>query len=383
MEVQLPLQADKKYSPPVGLSKKSGADTLNEPRSICIFRLSSIGDVIHTLPVAELLKARFPKARITWVAEKMMAPLLKHNPAIDQLILLDTKSWRRGFISPSVWKEVFRFLRYLRSQQFDVALDFQGLLQSAALARFSGSPRRIGMSRFDRKDRWSSFLLNEFSTQTALKHHIIEKNLALLERLDILPENQPLQFHMHPEQEAVDYVERELKKLELQKFILVHPGGGWITKMWDVDKFAQLIDTIYTDLHIPTLLTWGPGEKHVSDTIARKCISPAMVSFSTNLSELIALTAQARLMISGDTGPLHLASALGVPVVGIYGPTDPARNGPWNPHDSACTVHYECSPCYQSTCPIGVQCLRQLEGTSVLDAEKKTFYLSNSLWLNQ
>ena len=204
-----------------------------------------------------------------------MAPLFKHNPAIDQLILVDTKSWRRRFISPSVWKEVFRFLRYLRSQQFDVALDFQGLFKSAVLARLSGSARRIGMSRFDRKERWSSFLLNEFSTQTALKHHIIEKNLALLERLDIMLGNQPLQFHIHPEEEAVDYVERELKKLELERFVLVNSGGGWITKIWEGDKFAHLIDTIYMDLHIPTLITWGPGEKHLADAIARKCISPA------------------------------------------------------------------------------------------------------------
>jgi ADP-heptose:LPS heptosyltransferase len=84
-------------------------------------------------------------------------------------------------------------------------------------------------------------------------------------------------------------------------------------------------------------------------------------------------------MVSGDTGPLHLASAIGVPVVGIYGPTDPTRNGPWNPQDSACTVHYECSPCYQRTCPIGVQCLKKLDVGPVLDAVKKTFYLSSSL----
>ena len=122
MEVQLPLQGEGKYSPPVGSSKRSGADTLSEPQSICILRLSSIGDVIHTLPVAGLLKQRFPHARITWIAEKGMAPLLKHNPAIDQLLLIDTKSWKRRIVSPGVWKEVFRFLRYLRAQQFDLAL---------------------------------------------------------------------------------------------------------------------------------------------------------------------------------------------------------------------------------------------------------------------
>ena len=88
-------------------------------------------------------------------------------------------------------------------------------------------------------------------------------------------------------------------------------------------------------------------------------------------------------MVSGDTGPLHLASALGVPVVGIYGPTDPLRNGPWNPQDASCTINYECSPCYQRTCPIGVQCLKKLEVGPVLDAVKKTFYLSASLDQNQ
>jgi lipopolysaccharide heptosyltransferase I len=339
--------------------------------------------VIHTLPVADLLKHRFPKARITWVAEKAMAPLLKHNPAIDQLLLVDTRRWRKRFLSPVVWKEVFGFLRYLRSQHFDLALDFQGLFKSALLARVSGASRRIGMSRYDRKERWSSFLLNEFSVQTAQMSHIIEKNLALLERLDIQPENQPLNFHIHPDEEAVDYVEKELRKLELEHFVIVNPGGGWITKIWESDKFAQLIDTIYSDLHLPALISWGPGEKHLADRIARKCISPALISFGTNLSELIALVGRARLMISGDSGPLHLAAAMGIPAVGIYGPTDPKRNGPWNPQDSACTIHYECSPCYQRTCPIGIQCLKQLEVAPVLDAVKKTYYLSASLEQNQ
>jgi lipopolysaccharide heptosyltransferase I len=383
MEVQLPLQGEKKYSPPVGFSKKSGEDTPPDPQSICILRLSSIGDIIHTLPVAQLLKQKYPNARIAWVAEKGMAPLLKHSPAIDQLILADTKGWRRRFFSPEVWQEVFRFLRYLRSQEYDVALDFQGLFKSAVLARICGSSRRIGMSRYDRKERWSSFLLNEFSVQTASKPHIVEKNIALLERLEIAPSKEPLHFHIHPETEAVEYVERELKKLELEHFVLIHAGGGWVTKIWEADNFAQLIDGIYSDLHIPALLLWGPGEKHLADKIALKCISPAMASFSTNLSELIALTGRARLMVSGDSGPLHLASALGVPVVGIYGPTDPRRNGPWNPHDSACTIHYECSPCYQRTCPIGIQCLKQLEVMPVLDAVKRTFYLSASLRQNQ
>ncbi len=312
-----------------------------------------------------------------------MAPLLKHHPAVDQLLLVDTRRWRNGPLSPAVWKEVYRFLQYFRSQEFDIALDFQGLFKSAVLARISGARRRIGMSRFDRKERWSSFLLNEFSVQTAAKPHIIEKNLALLERLDIDPGNEPLDFHIYPDEEAVSYVEEELKKLEIKRFVLVNPGGGWITKLWEIQKFASLVDHIYNDLNIPALVLWGPGEKHLADRIVRNCISPATVSFSTNLSELIALVRKSRLMVSGDSGPLHLASALGVPVVGIYGPTDPDRNGPWNPHDSACTIRYECSPCYLRVCPIGIQCMKKLEVDPVLDAVKRTYYQSASLYQNQ
>lgn len=312
-----------------------------------------------------------------------MAPLLKNHPAIDQLLLVDSRSWRRRIFTPAVWKEIASFLRYLRAQHFDVALDFQGLFKSAVLARITGAARRIGMGREDRKESWSSIFLNELNSQTHQRRHIIEKNLALLESLGISAGNEPLNFHIYPEEEAVHYVENELQKLELDHFVLVNPGGGWITKQWAVDKFAQLIDLIYNDLHIPALILWGPGEKHMADKIARKCISPALISFSTNLAELVALTRRTRLMVSGDTGPLHLASALGVPVVGIYGPTDPLRNGPWNPQDSSCTIHYECSPCYQRTCPIGVQCLKKLDVGPVLDAVKKTFYLSSSLDQNQ
>lgn len=381
MEVQVPIPEE--FNPPVGYLKKSNARSQGEPRSICILRLSSIGDVIHTLPVADLIRRKYPSARITWVAEKSMAPLLKNHPAIDQLLLLDSRSWRRRLFTPAVWKEIVSFLRYLRIQQFDVALDFQGLFKSAVLARITGAARRIGMGREDRKESWSSIFLNELNNQTHQKRHIIEKNLALLESLGISTGNEPLNFHIYPEEEAVQYVENELQKLELEHFILINPGGGWVTKQWAVDKFAQLIDLIYNDLHIPALILWGPGEKQLADKIARKCISPAVISFSTNLAELVALTHSARLMVSGDTGPLHLASALGVPVVGIYGPTDPLRNGPWNPQDASCSINYECSPCYQRTCPIGVQCLKKLDVGPVLDAVKKTFYLSASLDQNQ
>ena len=379
MEVQLPLPGELKYSPPVGYSTVSGEETTADPKSICILRLSSIGDVVHTLPVVDLLKERFPETKISWVAEKGMFPLLRHHPNIDQLLLVDSRSWQRGAFTPGVWKVVLSFLRYLRYQEFDIALDFQGLFKSALLARISGANRRIGMSRFDRKESWSSIFLNELGRQTVRKRHIIEKNVALLETLGVHHNNQPLNFHIHPEPEAIQYTERELQKIEMDDFILVNLGGGWITKQWELDKFAQLIDAVYNDLHIPALVIWGPGEKHIADRIVQKCVSPAITSFSTNLSELIAITSKARLMISGDSGPLHLGSAMGIPVVGLYGPTDPLRNGPWNPHDSACTIHYECSPCYQRTCPIGIQCMKKMDVTPVLDAVKKTFYLSASL----
>lgn len=379
MEVQLPLREGQKYSPHAGYSKKSDAGTPESIRSICILRLSSIGDVVHTLPVVSVLKEKYPSARITWIAEKGMSPLLKHHPEIDQLLLVDTKKWRKHPFALSTFKELFGFLRYIRHQEFDVALDFQGLFKSAVLARFSGAPRRIGMSRNDRKEKWSAFLLNEFSVHTLDKNHIIEKNLAMLEQLSPIEGNQPLQFHIHPEEGASSYVEQELRKLDLRDFVLVHPGGGWATKLWETDKFAQLVDMIYSDLNLPALILWGPEERPLAEDIARKCISPAAVSFGTNLSELIALIRRARLLISGDSGPLHLASAAGIPVVGLYGPTDPLRNGPWNPHDSACTIHYKCSPCYLRVCPIGVQCMKRLEAGPVLDAVKRTFSLSGSL----
>lgn len=311
-----------------------------------------------------------------------MAPLLKHHPEIDQLLLVDTRKWRKHLLSLSTWKEMIAFLRYIRNQRFDVALDFQGLFKSAVLARVTGASRRIGMSRYDRKEKWSSVLLNEFSVQTRDKSHIIEKNIAMLERLTTIEENRALQFQIHPDEEATEYVTQELRKLDLEDFVLIHPGGGWVTKLWETDKFAQLIDMIYSDLNLPALILWGPEERSLAEQIARKCISPVMVSFGTNLSELIALIRNARIMVSGDSGPLHLASAVGIPVVGLFGPTDPLRNGPWNPHDSVCTINYKCSPCYLRVCPIGIQCMKKMEAGPVLDAVKRTYNLSDSLGQN-
>ena len=312
-----------------------------------------------------------------------MAPLLNHHPAIDQLLLVDTHKWRKRIFSASVWREMFSFVKYIRSQDFDVVLDFQGMLKSSLLARLCKTSRRIGMAQDDLEQKWSSVFLNEFSGWTSRKSHMLEKNIALLQSIGIQARNAPLQFHVHPEEEALLYVEQELRKLDIEDFVLINPAGGWITKLWDEDKFAQLIDLIYNDLHIPSLIAWGPGERHLADKVARKCITPAIVSFSTDLSELIALISKSRLVVSSDSGPLHLASAIGIPVVGLYGPTDPARNGPWNSHDSVCTIQYQCSPCNQRVCPIGIQCMKKLEVPQVLDSVKKTFYLSTSLNTNQ
>jgi len=165
-----------------------------------------------------------------------MFPLLRHHPNIDQLLLVDTRSWQRGAFSPTVWKEVLSFLRYLRSQEFDIALDFQGLFKSALLAGISGATRRIGMSRFDRKESWSSIFLNELGRQTVRKRHIIEKNVALLETIGVHHTNQSLNFHIHAESEAIQYIERELQKIEMDDFILVNPGGSWITKLWEIGR---------------------------------------------------------------------------------------------------------------------------------------------------
>lgn len=322
-----------------------------------VVRLSSIGDVVHTLPAAAALGRN--GWQTGWLVEPLSRPLLDGNPALSWLTVAPAA---KAFRLSEAWVGV----RRLRSAGYDVALDFQGLWKSAAWARASGATRTLGFARAWRREPASTSLLGEAAELSADAVHVIDKNLALLRPLGIdalgLRE-----FPLPPARSEEDAVTRRLAEIGLEGFVVLNAGGGWKNKLWPAERFGALARAL-RDRGLRSIVTWGPGEEGLADRVVEASAGAAIRCFPTTLLELVALLRRARLVVAGDTGPLHLACAVGTPVVGIYGPTDPARNGPFDPADRVVRHAPSCAPCHRRQCPIHDGVMETIDLPEVLAA---------------
>lgn len=304
---------------------------------ILVIRLSSIGDIVHALPAVAALGESLPGAEIAWVVESRFAELVEGNPFVRQVLRLDTLRWRRRWRSASAPDEVVGGLAAVRQFCPDIAVDFQGLLKSAALAWLSRSPRRIGFAGPWRREKLAGLLYTE-RVEAAGRRHVVEENLALVERLGVAPRPRECwQFPLPHDRDAESDVGRRLAELGAEKFIVINPGGGWTSKRWPPQQYVELIRAIESQGDYWALVTGSPYEESWIRQIVMAAGSEHAVYFPSTLVEFIALVRRARLLVGGDTGPLHLAAAVGTPIVAIYGPTRPQRNGPFAPRDIALT----------------------------------------------
>ncbi|HYE13159.1 MAG TPA: lipopolysaccharide heptosyltransferase I [Pyrinomonadaceae bacterium] len=295
---------------------------------ILFVKLGSIGDIVHTLPALAAVRRALPRAEISWAVERRAAEILRDNPLINTLIELDTKALRRVPMSGETLLAPRQQLRRLRASAFDIALDFQGLLKSAAVALLSGAPRRVGFSRGGLREPASRFLLTE-RVEVPSRTHVIRKNLALAEgALGVrAPESaDDFEFHVAVAREH----EREadgIIQISGREFAILNPGGGWPTKLWDAARFGALADQLYLRHGLRSVVTYGPGERELAERVADGSRAGAAVPAGPTLKGFVSLASRARLYVGGDTGPTHLAVAAGAPVVGLFGPTEWWRNG--------------------------------------------------------
>ncbi len=299
---------------------------------VLIIKLGSIGDVVHTLPALAALRAAMPQAEISWVVERNSSEILKDNPILDRLIEVDTKALRRGLMSGETLRAPRQQLRRLRASAFDVALDFQGLLKSASIARLSGARRIFGYSRAGLREPASSFLLSKrvpVPTQT----HVIFKALELLRgALGVAIPTRPedLIFPIHVDQTD------ELAAAQAagdSDFAILNPGGGWPTKLWAPERFGALADGLWSHFGLRSLITYGPGEQELAETVLQSSRSGTTRIASLSLKGFYALARMSKVYIGGDTGPTHIAVAANTPIVGLFGPTEWWRNGSPRPKD--------------------------------------------------
>ena len=295
---------------------------------ILIVKLGSIGDIVHTLPSLAVIRRALPRAEISWVVERRAAEVLRDNPLLDHLIEVDTKALRRWSSRGETLLAPRQQLRRLRASAFDVALDLQGLLKSATIARLSGAPRRYGFSREALREPASRFLLTNI-VRIPHRIHVIRKNLALVAgalSIQVPADAHEFEFPIHITGEH----EREAEQAAGQAndyFAILNPGGGWPTKLWSAERYGALADELWTHHGLRSLVTYGPGERALAEAVTAASRTGAAQAASPSLKGFYALARRAAVYIGGDTGPTHLAVAAGAPVVGMFGPTEWWRNG--------------------------------------------------------
>lgn len=309
---------------------------LNMPESakrFLIIRLSSIGDIVHALPAAAALGEAFPGAQIDWVVESRHAALLEGNPFLRRVILLDTLGWRRNLVRGKTLAAVRSSIAALRAENYDAAIDFQGLCKSAFIARLSRARERVGFTETRlREPAAAAFYTAQVAPRE--RNHVIELNLALVEYLGAHRiGRERWRFPLPTNRADEDYVSRQLAALGGHDFMIVNPGGGWQSKRWAPADYAAVIRRMAEEFPGEFLLTGSPDEEPVIEEIRRASETPRAHYFSSTITQFTALARRAKLFVGSDSGPLHLAAALGTPIVGIYGPTDPTRNGPFSPLD--------------------------------------------------
>lgn len=299
---------------------------------LLIVRLGAMGDVIHGLPAVTALRAAFPEAMVGWLIEERWAELLctlatprtgprsAQRPLVDRVHTVNTRQWRAAPLSVATWERIAASLSDLRAARYDVALDLQGAVRSSLLARWSGAPVIYGSAQ-PREN-----LATMFYTRMVIPRgeHVVEQNVFLAEAVAQQRLKIP-KVELPRDVAADEECDRRLKGT--QEFVLLNPGAGWGAKQWPAERYGEVARQLAAD-GLKTLVNFGPGEEGLAGAVETASGGTAE-TFTGSLTQLIALTRRARLFIGGDTGPMHLAAALGIPVVGIFGPTDPARNGPF------------------------------------------------------
>jgi lipopolysaccharide heptosyltransferase I len=329
-----------------------------------------MGDLVHTLPAVAALRERFTDARIDWLVETRHREVLLDNPDVNGLIEVDTLGWRRRLYSPRTWREIRASIARIRERRYDFVLDLQGTIKSAVSAFLARSDRRIGFGAGHLKERTAALLYTDRVTANGSRPHVIDRHLGLLRALDI--DTQERRFPISVSQAEEAAAESELARMNLRDYVLLNPGGSWVTKRWSPERFGRLASAILLEWKLESLVVWGPGEEEMAQEVLDASNGAARLAPRTSLRELVPYIRRARLFVSGDSGPLHVASACGVPAVGIFGPTDPARNGPFGEGDEVVWKHVACAPCYKQRCPgYGNVCLTSIGVDDVLGAVRK------------
>ena len=341
---------------------------------ILLIKPSSLGDVVHALPVLHGLRQRYPYAGIDWLIATPLAPLLAGHPEVNEFVCFDRRRFGRLGRSLEASKEFAQFLRELRARSYDLVIDLQGLFRTGFLSFATGAPVRIGF-RNAREAAWLFYTHRIIVDGRDL--HAVDRNYHVARMLGF--SDVPVRFNLAlPEPLRAEAAELLVQTglSSQQRIVAVVPGARWETKMWLPERFAETIDALQADPTVRCVLLGGPDEAQLGNRIAVLCRSaPLNLMGRTTLPCLAAVLGLADCVLGHDSGPMHLAVALNCPLVCLVGPTNPRRTGPYRRGDDVIQLKLECSPCYfrrLSQCPYDHQCMRDLDTATVVAAVTKT-----------
>jgi 3-deoxy-D-manno-octulosonic-acid transferase/heptosyltransferase-1 len=339
--------------------------------NILIVKLSAIGDVVHTLPSLAALRKLYPKAHITWVIEKASSDIIRDHPCLNRIIISKRKRWienlKRLHDIKITISEIRSFVKTLRARKYDLVIDFHGLFKSSLIVLLSSGKRKLG---YDSMQELSGLFLNEKIFEDMGKHAV--KRYLDFPRYLGADVAEP-EFYISVKDENQIRVKKLLKakKIEItEPFVAINPVAFWDTKLWEDDKFARLCDKIVEELKQKVVFTGSNGDgriKHIQSMMNSPSVN---LEGQTTLRDLAYLYKLSRLLITTDSGPMHIAAAMNTPTVALFGPTDPSRTGPYGKGHIVVRKKISCSPCFLKKCDTK-RCMKEITVVKVFEAVKE------------
>ncbi len=339
--------------------------------NILIVKLSALGDVVQTIPAFEALRSHYPAAHISWLVEEGVAELLEYYPGLDEVYVCQRKSWLEKLRQPELWPvvslEIIKFSRRLRSRYYDLIIDFQGLLKSAIWVGLARGGRKIG---FDGTREGSWRFLNERLPPYDPDMHALNRYLDVARYLGAEVEEVLIHDPWTPaEEHQFNNRLSQVTRNGESPLVLCHPMSRWQTKLWPEVKFARLAAEMVERLQATVVFTGSAEDREGIAAALHEAGGSGIYNWAgtTNLRELAYLCKRAAVVISTDSGPMHLAAVLGTPVVALFGPTAPWRTGPYGHRHRVLRMERDCSPCFQRNCET-VECMTAIEVDDVFRA---------------
>ncbi len=322
------------------------------PHKILIVKPSSLGDIVHSLPFLNALSKCFPEAKIHWVVAQGFEELLEGHPMIHKLWIIKKDSWKNIRYAGHTIREVNLLFRELKQEKYDLVIDLQGLLRSGVITSATGSPVRIGF----KEAREGSRIFYTHTVKGGKNIHAVDRylNIAGFLGCDVAE----ISFPFPPLRSSSSFIPHPSS---FGNFAVLVPGARWKTKRWPAEEFARLASR----LPMKTVIVGSEGDSDIAEMIVSRSDGKA-VSFAgkTELVDLIDMMRRAQFVVSNDSGPMHIAAALGIPVFAIFGPTDPARTGPYGPGHTIIRSNAPCAPCFRRSCN-DVKCMKGISADQV------------------